>query len=500
METITITFRNQRDIDHYAPYGKTNPIDIVFDMGTTSVVIPPNKFYGDRRIRTVTFLNHVKKIGENAFRDCEISLVQFEEGFDFLQSHCFATNPLTVVRIDVKQGNRKKSRWVIDRDAFYHCGEGEEQLAFEVNSYSEAIEKYAAKNGFHYINTKKRKPSRAQRRIEPYISHEPIITTKGMNVVFRNWMFGRKEKRVLDNVDISIHQQEMIMIVGGSGCGKSTLIKQLFGLEKCNCKNDVTVSIGGKTATGKPFSQRVQKLLFRKIYYAPQFMISNEDLTVKQEIQKNSMMFRGVKYDLSSLAELAKDHHLLDENYTVDEKHTLDEDDLLLNTKVGKISGGQKKKLLVACSDAMDPLVYIFDEPDSGLDEPSAFNLYISTLRNQQVDKEGKTVIVISHHPRRVMTDFTRTQEKKAKEIPFDAIFTRLIVLAKHKDETGKLCGTIAFDGPPKEALKFFELPESSPYNVIISKIMTKADGGASSQDKIDDYVRSFRKQKGQMR
>lgn len=499
METITVTFRNQRDIDQYAPYGKTNPIDLVFDMGTTSVVIPSNKFYGDRRIRTVTFLSHVKKIGENAFRDCEINLVKFEEGFDFLQSHSFATNPLTVVRIDVKQGNRKKSRWVIDRDAFYHCGDGDEQLAFEVNSYSEAIEKYTKNNNFHFINTKTRRPSRTQRRTAQFISHEPIITTKGMNVVFREGLFHRKEKRILDNIDISIHQQEMIMIVGGSGCGKSTLIKQLFGLEKCNCKNEVTVSIGGKTATGKPFSQRVQKLLFRKIYYAPQFMISNEDLTVKQEIQKNSVMFRGVKYDLSSLAELAKYHHLLDKNYTIDERHTLDEDDLLLNTKVGKISGGQKKKLLVACSDAMNPLVYVFDEPDSGMDEPSAFNLYISTLRKQQVDEEGKTVIVISHHPRRVMTDFTKTQEKKAKDIPFDAIFTRLIVLAKHKDRFGKLCGTIAFDGPPKEALKFFGLPETTPYNVIISKIMTTADGGGSSQDDIDDYVRKYREQKGQM-
>ena len=280
-----------------------------------------------------------------------------------------------------------------------------------------------------------------------------------------------KGKRILSDVSIKIEPGEMIMIIGGSGTGKSTLVKHLFGLE--SCWNIVTVQANGKTVTGEVTSRKVQKLLKNKIFYSPQFTISNEDLTVAQEIQKNALMFRPEgKYTPSELEQLARQFSLWDSDHK------------LLNTLVRRISGGQKKKLLMACSQASKPQILVFDEPDSGLDEPSAFNLFIQDLREMEVTRKGKTVVVISHHPHNFMNHF----RDKNRRVPFDEIFTRLIVLAKEDNKKG---GTIAFSGTPREAKIFFGL-KNDPYSRIVSLVMPKEEGGESEPDDIKKYIKWY--------
>ena len=449
-----------------------DPLHLVFDYSLGSVFIPENFFKNSSSIKQVTFICHVSKVEDGAFYRCGISSVRFENGFDALCNFSFSGNPLNEIEVVVK--NESKAKWHIEPDAFYHCGTPGEQLTFRMEGSCSAIKNYADKYGYLYMNNKKFTISNGPKKtvgIEKF-----SITAHNMNVTFREGFLNKTNKHILDSIHLTIHEQEMVMIIGGSGCGKSTLVKQLFGLERSFGKKVVSVSLGDRHAHGYPTDSKIQKLLQKKVYYAPQFTISNENLTVKQEIQKNARMFMGEYYSEEHLRKLTESHNL----YDPAEK--------LLNTKVGNISGGQKKKLMLACSEAMNPLIYVFDEPDSGLDEPSAYGIYMDSLRKKQVDKEGKTVIVISHHPRNIMTNF-QTGESR----PFHTIFTRLIVLAKSRTKDGSLCGTIAFDGTPMDAREFFGLSHGEPYSKIVSKIMTKLDGGSSPQSQIDNYVRDYR-------
>ena len=350
---------------------------------------------------------------------------------------------------------------VIKNGAFDNCGDHGETLTIVTDGPCPKIQKFAERNGIGHSSISEEKRVQYAEK-----SNYPItIEANNLNVTI-------KGKRILSDVSIKIEPGEMIMIIGGSGTGKSTLVKHLFGLE--SSRNTVTVQADDKTVTGNVTSKKVQRLLKNKIFYAPQFTISNEDLTVEQEIQKNALMFRPEgKYTPSELERLARQFSLWDSDHK------------LLNTLVRRISGGQKKKLLMACSQASKPQILVFAEPDSGLDEPSAFNLFIQDLREMEVNRKGKTVVVISHHPHNFMNHF----RDKNRRVPFDEIFTRLIVLAKEDNKKG---GTIAFSGTPREAKSFFGL-KNDPYSRIVSLVMPKEEGGESKPYDIKEYINRYR-------
>lgn len=477
METIEIS--NRTDLINGKELVQTQgeSVHVVFGSTLGDTTIDSASYAELPNLVMVTFKGHVKKIGSSAFYHCGIKAVRFEKGFDLLEEHSFAINPLSEIQIVARKDDHYN--WKIEKNAFYNSGVPGEQLLFRVEGQCEAIRGYAQRYGYLYTSNKN-KPIEIIDQLTN--ERQPIISAENLTVSFQmGEIFHKRKKDILSNIDISIRDREMIMIIGGSGCGKSTLIKQLFGLERCAEKNTVSVSINKQSATGVATSRRIQKMLCGQIYYAPQFTISNENLTVEQEIQKNALMFRGAKYSKGELEKITKAHHLYDETST------------LLNTKVGKISGGQKKKLLLACSEAIKPQIYIFDEPDSGLDEPSAYNMYIKQLRKDQVDEQGKTVIVVSHHPRRIMMNFTTNEN-----IPFEEIFTRIIVLAKCRnltnDNTQNKCGTVVFDGTPQKAREFFELDTGDPYSRIVSKVMTREEGGEATQKQIDMLFEKYQK------
>lgn len=107
--------------------------------------------------------------------------------------------------------------------------------------------------------------------------------------------------------------------------------------------------------------------------------------------------------------------------------------DGVADTLVGKLSGGQKRRLCIAAEYVYAPPLFFLDEPDSGLDPITAKEL-MTTLRT--IADKGKIVIVITHTP-------DRTPE----------LFDKVLVLAK---STQNDCGRTAFFGTVDETLRFF--------------------------------------------
>lgn len=427
-------------------YEYTNYKKVIFSFPYEITI--PKRMFLNSNLECVIFECGIISIGENAFFQCNIHDLIFKKNVNKIMDNAFSDNPLTEVTFnnDVNfEGN-----------PFFDCGAFGETLTFKSKIEYKNIKEFSKKSGIGYAILESNGNSIEQSKFPIYIE------VRNMNVRIN-------KKQILSNINLNVGPGEMIMIIGGSGTGKSTLVKHLFGIEKSN--NIIKVSTDKVTVSGTPLSKSIHSVLENQIFYAPQFTISNENLTVRQEIQKNAKMFNGHFYNKKEIEKLSIDFSLFDS----------------LDTLVSKISGGQKKKLLMACSKAKDPQILIFDEPDSGLDEPSAFNLFIKDLRQNEVNKKGKTVIVISHHPHNYMSQF----KEGNKRIPFDRIFTRLIVLAKESDSLG---GTIAFSGPPLKAKKFFGI-ENDPYSRIVSKVMTDIEGGESTQEKIKQYIYRFRKE-----
>ena len=134
---------------------------------------------------------------------------------------------------------------------------------------------------------------------------------------------------------------------------------------------------------------------------------------------------------------------------------------------VKELSGGQRKRLSIACEYIGDPSLFILDEPDSGLDGVIARELM---ERLRRIADSGKIVIVITHTPDRVVD-----------------LFDQIIVLAKDSKKTGRL----AFFGTIDEARKFFGKEKMED---IIKVINTKEEGGEGRADELIERFEETRK------
>ena len=123
---------------------------------------------------------------------------------------------------------------------------------------------------------------------------------------------------------------------------------------------------------------------------------------------------------------------------------------------IGSISGGQKKRVSIGIELAADPALFFLDEPDSGLDGPTANGL-MEQLRT--IADLGKIVMVITHSPDRAFH-----------------LFTKVIVLGKTEDNVGHLL----FFGTPAQALDFFE---TDKLESIVRRINRPSEGGEGLAD-----------------
>lgn len=460
MKKEEVVIQNQELLNRRCTISETKRL-IIDIPEHDSISIPNQAFCGLDNLEELIIKNHLEKVGDGAFSMCQkLKNVVFEKGVEIICSDAFSDTGLNSIYFadDVE----------IQGTAFFDCGSNGATLTFEVPQHFEQVYRFAMRNGIGYAIKKKNiNPSEVKQNTS---KNSIWIAAKDFNVDI-------KGKRLLSDVSVEIGPGEMIMVLGGSGTGKSTFMKCLLGLEPS--KNDIIVKCKDQVVKGNPSGTKIQKVLKNKIFYSPQFSLHNEWLTVRQQIQKHALMFRGKSYEEEELIELAKRFSLYDDK------------EKLLDSYTKHLSGGQKKKLMMACSQTGSFQILVLDEPDSGLDEANAFNLFIKDLYEREVKGKGKSVIVISHHPHNYMSVF-----QENKRIAFSDIFTRIILLAKKSNADG---GTIVFDGAPEEAKAFFGL-KNDPYSRLVSKVMEIGEGGESSRDEISEYINKFNQMRGERR
>lgn len=214
------------------------------------------------------------------------------------------------------------------------------------------------------------------------------------------------QKTLLDRVSFPVGEKSLLAVVGPSGAGKSTLLNALTGLRPAD---DGTVLYDGRDL------YRDYAELRQRIGLVPQDDILHLQLTVRRA--------------LSYAAELRfpEDTAKAERQARVDEViHELGLDQRV-NQPIHSLSGGQRKRVSVALELLTKPSLLFLDEPTSGLD-PGMDRSVMHMLRGLADD--GRTVIVVTH-----------------SVLSLD-VCDRLLVLAPG--------GTIAYYGPPEEALPYF--------------------------------------------
>lgn len=183
----------------------------------------------------------------------------------------------------------------------------------------------------------------------------------------------------LRHVTLDIYRGETIVLQGDNGCGKSTLLKLLNGLifPEVGTYQLHEMAITEKTLKNARFSKRFHQRIG--------FIFQDADVqlfcgSVEEEIQ-----FGPVQMGLSETEIYRRTEDLL---------HLLNIEHLRKRAPY-HLSGGEKRKVAIACILSMNPDVLVLDEPLAGLDQKSQVWL-IDFLR--QLHQAGKTLILSTHN------------------------------------------------------------------------------------------------------
>ena len=226
-----------------------------------------------------------------------------------------------------------------------------------------------------------------------------------------------KDKQLLAPTSLAIEPGELIAIIGESGAGKSTLLKALAGVSR--------PSAGRITLNGEDLATRLTD-----VGYVPQDEIVHPLLTVREALHYAAAL--RLPQDVSAgeiqqavdrvLGELSLEEHA--------------------ETRIGSLSGGQRKRTGVATELLSRPSMLFLDEPTTGLD-PGLETQMMQLLRG--LSQGGRAVAVVTHATKNL------------------ALCDRVVVMGRG--------GVRTFDGRPSEATRFFDVDD---YDGIYAALPTR--------------------------
>ena len=177
-------------------------------------------------------------------------------------------------------------------------------------------------------------------RIKSFKEKKPIIKLENISLSFKN-------RSVLENISFNLNQGQILGLLGPNGVGKSTIFNIITGLLKPNIG---LIIINGKNVIDYPIATRSKKF---KIGYVPQYGGYFHDLSLMD--------------NLKAIGEI-QIPNLKDRNLKIESLISQFELGSVANIPAKFLSGGQKKKLVIALALLSDPKVLLLDEPFAALD------------------------------------------------------------------------------------------------------------------------------------
>ena len=182
---------------------------------------------------------------------------------------------------------------------------------------------------------------------------------------------------VLDNIDLSIQEGEVVTIIGPSGSGKSTLLRCLNLLEKPDngiikiAETELDVKHHSKK---EELALRNQSAMVFQSYNLFKNKTALENITLAPLVNQKLNKAEATELGLSLLKQVG----LLEQ----------------ANQYPVTLSGGQQQRIAIARALAVKPKVLLFDEPTSALD-PERVNEVLQVI--QQLAKQKITMLIVTH-------------------------------------------------------------------------------------------------------
>tara|TARA_Y200000002_G_C22658797_1_gene654730 strand:- start:214 stop:993 length:780 start_codon:yes stop_codon:yes gene_type:complete len=208
-------------------------------------------------------------------------------------------------------------------------------------------------------------------RIISYKEKKAFLSLENISISYN------KNHQILDNISLDIPRGQILGLLGPNGAGKSTMMNVISGLIKPNYG---TIKIDGTDVSKLPIYVRTKKF---KISIIPQFGGLFSSLTTEE--------------NLKAVAEiLIKDKSFI--NIKINELISKFELDSVKKIEAKYLSGGQKRRLVIAMGLISKPDIILMDEPLAALD-PQTIQMLQNTIVKLQTDL-NLTIIITDHQAR----------------------------------------------------------------------------------------------------
>jgi multiple sugar transport system ATP-binding protein len=185
------------------------------------------------------------------------------------------------------------------------------------------------------------------------------------------------ETTIIDNLSLSVNENEFVAFLGPSGCGKSTLLRMIAGLETIDAGE---IRIAGKRVDPLPPGQRGVAMVFQHYALYPHMSV------------RDNMAF-GLKNARTPPDVIAK---------RIDEAAAMLEISHLLDRKPGALSGGERQRTAIGRAIVKEPKLFLFDEPMSNLDAALRLRTRLELAQLRQRVKAA--MIFVTHDQVEAMT------------------------------------------------------------------------------------------------
>lgn len=230
----------------------------------------------------------------------------------------------------------------------------------------------------------------------------PIIALKNVSQVFET---PNESLQVIEDVDLTIHQNEFVCVIGPSGCGKSTLLKMIAGY--------LEPTYGECTMYGEVIKEpdKSRGVVFQSPLLYPW-------LTVKKNIAYGPTVQKRSKEDINELSKTyLKEVGLME----------------FENAYPFELSGGMKQRVSIARVLINQPELILMDEPFSALDaitrgtmqtlvrdiwKKSHQTIFLITHDIEEALKLGTRVLVMSKNPGKIVSEYDMTYTNKIYDDP----------------------------------------------------------------------------------
>jgi len=211
-------------------------------------------------------------------------------------------------------------------------------------------------------------------RIKSFKSQKSVVYIKNISL-----SFGKRQ--ILDDISFKVNPGQVLGLLGPNGVGKSTIFNLITGLIKPNFGS---VYFNDTDATNYPIYERTTKY---KIGYCPQYGGFFSDLTLLENLKCiGEILIKDQRERSEKINQLIAKFEL----------------DALRDVKVRFLSGGQKKKCVIALALLSNPQILLLDEPYAALDLLT-IKMLQEIIVNLQTENPKMSIIICDHAARDIL-------------------------------------------------------------------------------------------------